>query len=116
MKYKFLYLSIKLLLISVVGCSNNQVESNKDSNEYIKKVAWEYIKEKGWNDSTNKDWQNAEVTQTIADNKYELLNNEYEGEKVMSVTFEDKKNALVGTPIILVAPDTNEVIGYVAGE
>ena len=51
-----------------------------------------------------------------ADDSYELLDETYEGKEVLSVSFEDKKNVVVGTPLILVAPDTNEVIGYMLGE
>ena len=91
-------------------------DSDKYSYEEIKVVAWEFIKEKGWSANTKEDRQGAEVTETIADNSYELLDNNYEGKEVLSVSFEDKENVVIGTPLILVDPTTKEVIGYMSGE
>lgn len=91
-------------------------DSDKYSYEEIKAVAWEFIKEKGWIATVKEDWQDAEVKETIADNSYELLDNNYEGKKVLSVSFEDKENVVMGTPIILVDPTIKKVIGYMSGE
>jgi hypothetical protein len=44
------------------------------------------------------------VKKTIVDNGYELLDDNYEGKEVLSVSFEDKENSVVGTPLILTAP------------
>ncbi|NYF26133.1 hypothetical protein [Sporosarcina sp. JAI121] len=120
MKLKFLYLAITAFLIMlVVGCSTNQHVgdlANTDSYEKVGKIAWEFIAEKGWNDTAKDGWQSAIVKKEIADNRYELLDKTYEGKEILSVSFEDKENVLVGTPIILVDPGTNEVVGYMAGE
>ena len=120
MKMKFLNLAITaFLILLVVGCSNNQDVGNitdTDSYEKVREVAWEFIAEKGWNDTAKDGWQSAKVKKEIADNRYELLDKTYEGKEILSVSFEDKENVVVGTPIILVDPDTNEVIGYMAGE
>jgi len=120
MKLKFLYLAITAFLIMLVaGCSDKQHAgdiTDTDSYENVRKIAWEFIAEKGWNDTAKDGWQNAKVKKEIADNRYELLDKTYEGEEILSVSFEDKENVVVGTPIILVDPDTNEVIGYMAGE
>ena len=120
MKLKFLYLSITtFLILLLVGCSNNQDVGNiadTDNYEKVREVAWEFIKEKGWNDTAKEGWKSAEVKKIIADNRYELLDKTYEGKEILSVSFEDKEYVVVGTPVILVDPDTNKVIGYMAGE
>jgi hypothetical protein len=119
-KLKFLYLAITVFSnLYIVGCSSDQGEGNTsdtDSYENVREIAWEFIEEEGWNDSAKDDWKSAEVKKMIADESYELLDETYEGKEVLSVSFEDKKNVVVGTPLILVALDTNEVIGYMLGE
>lgn len=120
MKLKFLFIAKTIFLILlVVGCSNNQDEGNitdTDSYENVRKIAWEFIEEKGWNDTAKDGWKSAKVKKMIADNSYELLDKTYEGKEILTVSFEDKENVVVGTPLILVDPDINEVIGYMAGE
>jgi hypothetical protein len=103
----------------IVGCSIKQDRGNSnviDNYEKIREVAWEFIEEKGWDDRAIEDWKSAEVKKTIADNSYELLDKTYEGKEVLRVSFEDKENVVVGPPLILVDPNTNEVIGFMPGE
>lgn len=117
MKLKFLYVVITAFLF--VGCSNNQdvgTITDTDSYEKVREVAWEFIEEKGWNGTAKEGWKSAEVKSVIADNRYELLDETYEGKEILTVSFEDKENVVVGTPLILVDPNLNEVIGYMAGE
>jgi hypothetical protein len=120
MKLKFLYLAITgFLILLLVGCSNNQDVgniTNTDSYEKVREVAWEFIEVKGWNDTAKEDWKSAKVKKIIADNSYELSDKTYEGKEILSVLFEDKENVVAGTPVILVDPDLNKVIGYIAGE
>ena len=58
----------------------------------------------------------AEIKKVDVNNKFELLDSNYEGMEVLSVSFEDKENIVVATPIILIDPDTNKVIGYMRSE
>ncbi len=120
MKLKFLYLAITaFLILLLVGCSNNQYVRNitdTDSYEKVREVAWDFIEEKEWNASAKEGWKSAEVKKIIADHRYEWLDKTYEGKEVLTVSFEDKENVVVGTPLILVDPNLNEVIGYMAGE
>ena len=120
MKLKFLFIAnTAFLILLFVGCSHNQDEGNItdiDSCENVRKIAWEFIEEKGWNDTAKDGWKSAEVKKMIADNSYELLDKTYEGKEILTVSFENKENVVVGTPLILVDPDINEVIGYMAGE
>ena len=120
MRLRFLYLAITaFLIVLVVGCSNNQQIGDipdTDSYENVRKIAWAFIAEKGWNDTATDGWKSAKVEKEIADSRYDLLDKTYEGKEVLSVSFEDKENVVIGTPLILVDPDTNEVIGYMAGE
>ena len=81
-----------------------------------REVAWEFLKEKGWDYTATGDWESAVIKKTIAEEKYELIDESYVGKLVFSVTFEDQDNVVVGTPIVLVDFDTHEVIGYIPGE
>lgn len=56
------------------------------------------------------------MKKTNADNSYEFLDKTYDGKEVLMVSFEDKDNVVLGTPLILVDPITNEVIGYMPSE
>lgn len=118
---KFVYLAITgfCTILLVVACSNHRDVGNAaDTENYSKarEVAWEFIKEKGWNDSAKKGWQSAKVKKITADNNYEILDKTYEGKEVVVVSFEDKENVVVGTPLILVDPRLNKVVGYMPGE
>jgi len=62
------------------------------------------------------EWKNAKVRQTIADTTHELVDESYVGKLVLTVSFEEQGNVVVGTPVVLVDFDTNEVIGYILGE
>ena len=103
----------------LVGCFENQHAENEggtDGYNEVKETAWNFVKEKGWNNNANGDWQSAEVIKVVVDNTFELLDKNYEGMEVLSVSFEDKENIVVATPIILIDPDTNKVIGYMRSE
>ena len=103
----------------LVGCSENLNEENQvgtDGYNEVRETAWDFVKEKGWNNNANGNWQRAEVIKVLVDNKFELLDKNYEGMEVLSVSFEDKENIVVATPIILIDPDTNKVIGYMRSE
>lgn len=105
------------MILLVFGCSYNQNVGNiteTDSYEKAKEVAWEFIEEKGWNDTAKEGWKSAKVKKVIADNSYELWDKTYEGKEILTVLFEDKENVVVDTPLIFVAPDSNDVIGYMA--
>lgn len=117
---RIVYLALALFTIFlVVGCSNNQDNvnsTNEDSYDYARESAWNFVKEKGWDDAAKENGQSVNITKTIADNNYELLDNTYEGKEVLLVSFEDKENVVVGTPPILIDTNTNKVIGYMPGE
>ncbi|MFJ8064600.1 hypothetical protein ACIQYS_08210 [Psychrobacillus sp. NPDC096426] len=88
----------------------------EDNYENVRRIAWDFLKENGWNDRANEEWKSATITKIIADKKHVFLDKSYEGKEVLSVSFEDKENVVVGPPLILVDTDTNEVIGYIMGE
>ena len=113
-----LMLKLFLILISIctiAGCSNSNAQNvakppSEDGYELVRKAAWEFIQEKGWSEPAKGNWQNAKVELIIADEKYEMLNTQYEGKEVAAVSFPDKENVVVGTPSILVDVDTIEVV------
>ena len=117
MKLKLLFLTILFCLIA--GCSNEEEavkNTSVDGYESIRKAAWEFIQEKGWSGLAEGNWQSAKVEKIIADENYEMLDTHYEGKEVAAVSFQDKENVVVGTPLILVDLNTNEVVGYMPSE
>ena len=120
MKSKFLNLTLAVFsILIIVGCSSKQeLENTNDTDHYgdVRAAAWEFINKNGWNATAKEDWKNAEVKRVVADKNYELIDTTYEGKEVLSVSFEDKENVVIGTPRILVDPNTKEVIGYMPSE
>lgn len=120
MKLKLLLLSISICLIFLItGCSTTEHavnESSEDSYELVRKAAWEFVQEKGWSEPAKGNWQNAKVEIIIADQSYELFDVDYKGKEVGSVSFQNKENIVVGTPLILVDLDSHEVVGYMPSE
>lgn len=118
-KLKLFLAIMALLMLFIVGCTNNQhVEETADADGYenVRKIAWEFIEEQNWSSTAKEDWKSAEVKKIIAEDSYELFHETYVGKEVLAITFEDKENVVVSTPVILVSEETNEVIGYIAGE
>ena len=56
--------------------------------------------------------QDVEVREVTVDSNYELLDESYIGERVLSVSFEGNENLVTEIPSIIVDSDTNEVVGY----
>lgn len=120
MRKIFLYLAITAFsVLLLVGCSdkkNEEIKSQTDGYDEVRKIAWDFVKEKGWDDTAKENWQSAEVTKVVVTNNYDLLDEKYEGKEVLSISFEDKENSVVGTPLILIDTDINKVIGYMLSE
>jgi putative lipoic acid-binding regulatory protein len=120
MMLKLLLLSISICLIFLItGCTTTEDavnDSSEDRYELVKEAAWEFVEEKGWSQSAKGNWQNAKVEIIITDQSYELFDTQYEGKEVASVSFQDKDNVVVGTPLILVDLDSHEVVGYMPSE
>ena len=100
MRKVVLYLALTVFSALLIGCSESQnAENQSDTDGYneVRKTAWNFVK-------------------VVVDNNYEFLDKNYEGKEALSVSFEDKKNSVVSTPLILIEPDTNKVIGYMTSE
>lgn len=115
MKIRAFFFILVCFLILLAGCHQGAIE-HEDEYYHVKITAWEFLKEKGWAIRAKENWETAQVSVTIIDENYELLDPSYEGQEVLSVIFEDKENVIVGTPIVLVDPKKLEVIGYMFGE
>ena len=99
-----------ILMLSVIGCGN-------DGYQEVREAARSFLIEKGWyKDVKEESWQNAEVSEVTVSNSYHLLEEGYEGEEVLSVSFEGEEGLVVGVPVVILDPDTNEVVGYMPGE
>lgn len=124
MKFKkFKLVLITMFLFLVTGCVNEEqkidVQKRVEVEENyfkIRELAWNFLKERGWHSRAKEDWESSTVTKIIVNEKYELLDKSYEGKEVFSVSFKDKEHVVVGTPLVLVDANTNEVIGFMPGE
>lgn len=105
--------TIYSLSVSSIKQINNIISYNYSK---IKEIAWSFLEENGWSNSAKKEWKSGTVTKVIVNKDYKLLDKNYKGKEVFSVSFKDKKNSVTSTPIILVDADTNKVIGYMPGE
>lgn len=117
-KYSYFFL-IVLSAILVAGCANKtslEPTDHVDNYDDVRVVAWAYVKEKGWDTTAEDDWHSADVKETIADNRYVLLDKKYKNQEVLVVSFKDVKNVVTGTPEIVVDSNTYEVIGYMPTE
>ena len=110
------WLILLIIMIWVTGCNDVEKDTgNEQSYEDVKKVAWDYLIEQGWSENA-KDSNRAVVKKIVVNDNYELIDSSFEGTEAWSVSFVDKDNVLVGTPIILVDRKTKKVIGYMPGE
>ncbi|WP_391117234.1 hypothetical protein [Psychrobacillus sp. L3] len=119
MKLRVLFFATVLSIFFIVGCSSKQEIGNTnstDSYENIREIAWNFLVENDWTERAIVNWKTAEVEKIIARNNYAFLDENYDGKDVLAVSFEDKGKFVVGPPVILVDPDTNEVIGYILAE
>lgn len=82
----------------------------------FKEIAWNFLIEHGWNESAKEGWKSTSVTKIIVNEDYVLLDKSFDGKEVLAVSFKDKKNVIVGTPIVLIDANTKKVIGYMPGE
>lgn len=105
--------TIYSLSVSSIKQINNIISSNYSK---IKEIAWKFLEENGWSNTAQEEWKSATVTKVIVNKDYELLDKNYKGKEVFSVSFKDKENIVASTPIILVDADTYKVIGYMPGE
>ena len=72
--------SVKQVSEIIQGKLSEAERINKaDEKEYmeVRQVAWKFIEERDWTANVKEDWQGAEIKETIADNSYELLDNNY---------------------------------------
>ncbi|HWL23772.1 MAG TPA: hypothetical protein VNR38_08485 [Ureibacillus sp.] len=118
-KTKLIFLLFAAVILA--SCSNTpepnaKVEKTDDEYGEIRAVAWDYLQHNDWHLWAKKDWENAIVEKIIADHRYELLDPTIEGKEVLRVSFEDRDVVIVGTPTILIDPQTKEVVGYMLGE
>ncbi|MCA0970886.1 hypothetical protein LCM20_09815 [Halobacillus litoralis] len=112
MRYTFIGAAI-LSACLISGCSTEQ-----QSTTYQESIdtAWLFIESKGWDQTAKGNGDHAEVTEVVVDEDYVLMDESFHGEEVLSIRFEDKENVVVSTPVVLVEPKANEVVGYVPGE
>ncbi|MCM3709467.1 hypothetical protein [Sporosarcina luteola] len=119
MRKLILYLAITVSLILLAACADKQNEENHNQSDgytEVREIAWNFVKENGWAETAIENWQSAEVTKVVVGKNYDLLNQTYEGKEALSVSFKDKENSVIGTPLILIDSDTYKVIGYMLSE
>ena len=110
------WMMIAVLLLS--GCDDEQrvVNGNEPAGDEAIAVAWAYVTARNWQEPAIDAGATAEVQRVTVDDDYELLDDEYAGAEALAVSFEVDPNSSVGVPTILVAPESNTVVGYLPGE
>ena len=110
------WLMIAVLLLG--GCDEQQrvVNGNELADDEVIAVAWAYVTARNWQEPALDAGASAEVDRVTVDDGYELLDDAYAGTEALAVSFEADPNSSVGVPTILVAPESDTVIGYLPGE
>ncbi|WP_114166785.1 hypothetical protein [Exiguobacterium sp. TNDT2] len=100
------------------GCADEQriVNENEPAGDEAIAVAWAYVTARNWQEPAIDAGASAEVHRVTVDDGYELLDDAYAGTEALAVSFEVDPNSSVDVPTILVAPESNTVVGYVPGE
>ncbi|MCC5891046.1 hypothetical protein [Exiguobacterium sp.] len=111
------WMMIAALLLG--GCDEQQrvvnVNETEGGDEAIA-VAWAYVTARNWEEAAVDGGRNADVSRVVIDDDYELLDDTYKDEEALAVSFEAKPDSVVGVPTVLIAPESNEVVGYMPSE
>lgn len=110
------WMMIAVLLLS--GCDDEQrvANGNEPAGDEAIAVAWAYVTARNWQEPAIDAGASAEVERVTVDDDYELLDDAYAWTEALAVSFEADPNSSVGVPTILVAPESNTVVGYLPGE
>lgn len=110
------WMMIAALLLS--GCDDEQriINGNEPADDEAIAVAWAYVTARNWQEPAIDTGASAEVDRVTVDDGYELLDDAYAGTEALAVSFEADPNSSVGVPTILVAPESNTVVGYLPSE
>ncbi len=110
------WMMIAVLLL--VGCDEEQrvVNGNEPADDEAIAVAWSYVTARNWEGTAADDGQSAEVRRIVVADGVELFDDAWIGEEVLAVSFEAEPDSVIGVPTVLLAPETNEVIGYMPSE
>jgi len=110
------WLMVAALLLG--GCDEEQriVNETEPAGDEAIAIAWSYVTAHNWQEPAIDAGGSAEVQRVVVDDSYELLDDAYAGTEALAVSFESNPNSVVGVPTILVAPESNTVVGYLPGE
>ncbi|WP_144841274.1 hypothetical protein [Metaplanococcus flavidus] len=112
---RYLFIFTLIMTLFLVGCGINETTVAGEDEE-AQKAAWDYIVERDWNKNVQAGEQDVEVREVKVDSNYELLDESYIGERVLSISFEGDGKLVTEIPTIIVDSDTNEVVGYIPSE
>ncbi|KEZ52444.1 hypothetical protein [Metabacillus indicus] len=102
-----------LLCLLLTGCSNSEEDGYKE----VRKAGWNFIKQNKWENRVSGGWEQAKVeAYTVDKGQAQFMDEQYIGDEVLRVEFEDRANTAAGAPVILVDQETKRVIGYLPGE
>ncbi|MET1032244.1 hypothetical protein [Domibacillus tundrae] len=100
------------LFVFLTGCGDsNQAEFNGEFGQE-KQAAWDFLQEQDWTVKAE-ETATVDVTKEVQDVEWVRSSDSKEW---VAVSFADEKPSVVGVPVILVEPETKEVVGYIPGE
>ncbi|MCT4783982.1 MULTISPECIES: hypothetical protein [Exiguobacterium] len=116
-RFVSVYGGVLIAVLLLVGCDDAQrvVNGTEPADDEAIAVAWSYITARNWQ-GTSDEGQNAEVNRIVIKDGFELFDETLIGEEVLAVSFVSEPDSVVGAPIVLLSPKTNEVIGYIPSE
>lgn len=110
------WMMIAVLLLSGWDDEQRVANGNEPAGDEAIAVAWAYVTARNWQEPAIDAGASAEVHRVTVDDGYELLDDAYAWTEALAVLFEADPNSSVGVPTILVAPESNTVVGYLPGE
>ena len=100
------------------GCDEQQrvVNGNEPADDEAIAIAWAYATARNWQEPSIDAGASAEIHRVTGDEGYEMLDDTHTETEVLAVSFEADSHSSISVPTILVAPESNTVVGYVPGE
>ncbi|MCP3760962.1 hypothetical protein NLX67_00950 [Domibacillus sp. A3M-37] len=100
------------LFAFLTGCAEGNQAKFDGEFAREKQAAWAFLQEQDW---TVKAEEMAAVNVTKERQDVEWIRSS-DSKKWVAVSFAEEKRSVTGIPIILIEPETKEVVGYIPGE
>ncbi|VXB29588.1 conserved exported hypothetical protein [Exiguobacterium sp. 8A] len=112
-----LYTPLCFTMLMLVGCIQPSTSPSmlSDDETAIIKSAVTYLQNKNWL-PTDENGKRATIQSITVDDRYDLVDDRFEGTRAWIVTFPPDSQRTVEIPQVLVESESNDVIGHLLSE